>query len=92
MVLLEWNYYDQEVAEDASLWEDVEEHLREMVSSLATYCPKLAQVNFLSMEEHSVISLNMERREGRCEIIATSCSDFEDSICTSAWKGKYSDL
>jgi len=90
--LLEWNYCDQGVPEEASLREDFDDHLREMASSLATYCPKLAQVKFFSMEEYCINSLNIER-EGGCEIIAASCSDCVDLICTSAWKSsKYSDL
>jgi len=84
--LLEWNYCDQGVPEEASLREDFDDHLREMASSLATYCPKLAQVAFFSEETPGISSLDIERREGGCEIIAGSRSDPQNHICTSAWK------
>src|SRR5882724_4417313 len=47
--LFGWNYYNKEVVDDFDyfLWEDVKDHhLGEIVSSLATCCPKLTQVNF----------------------------------------------
>ena len=83
-----WNYYDREIEEDEFLWEDVDDHyLEEIVSSLAACCPKLARVNFCVTETLSpnITSLDIDRKEGRYDIILAGRSYYHDHVSPSAW-------
>jgi len=103
--LLEWNYINHEIPEPLEEdiegefdWEEVDDHLKEMVLSLAELCEKLTRVSFCLTMPESVNTLDIVRGgDGGYEVIPLGYSDdtFSTQMCTSTWKGvsdMYGDL